>query len=245
MAPVAQQRRAQRLDGHSDAAEGEGVKSLNKKSWWLVGLLLSAALGCGGSSKPAAPKPVAPVAAEKPSEPTPEEVAAAEQEKAEAEAAAAAAADPDGENNPRVKAAIAVLEGESLGGVKPGMEAKEVEKLVGKASKKGKAVAEEATGETVATWEWKKAGLRVTFSDAKKKPVARMISLGAGAKLKTQKGVGIGSTLEELDAAYSEVRRPPDGEDQTQFIVGTMYLGMSFELKDGKVVAVYWGALAE
>ncbi len=205
------------------------------KSWWLVSVLMSAALGCGSSSKPAAkPEPVTTEAEKQvePSEPEPPE---------EPEPPA----DPDDENNPRVKAAMAALEGESLGGIRPGMEAKAIEKALGKASKKGKAVFEEGTGETVATWEWKKAGVKVNFSGAKDKPVARVISLGATSKLKTLKGVGIGSTLEELDAAYSDVRRPSDGEDQSQFIVGTMYLGMSFELKESKVVAVYWGVLAE
>lgn len=218
----------------------------------MLGLLLvvsmSAALGCGSSSKPAAkpePEPVTePSDGSASAEPS-EEQKAPPPGDGEGDGAMGEAEDPDSETNPRVVAAIALLEGESLGGVRPGMDAKAVEKILGKASKKGKAAVEEATGETVATWEWKKAGVSVLFSDAKKKPVARLISLGAGAKLKTKAGVGIGSTLEELDAAYASVRRPPDGSDETSYLVGTMYAGMSFELVDRAVTAVYWGSLAE
>lgn len=217
---------------------------------WLVsmmGLLMSAALGCGGSSKPAA-KP------EPESEPVTEPSGLAEGEPngaappadpSDGGADMGVAEDPDDENSPRVKSAMALLAEEDLGGLKPGIDAKAAEKILGKASKKGKAEEEGATGDIVAAWDWKKAGVSIVFTDAKKKPVARTITLGAGAKLKTKEGVGIGSTLEELDAAYSSVRRPADGDAESSYVVGTMYAGMVFELKDRTVTSVTWGTLAE
>lgn len=221
----------------------------------MLGLLLvvsmSAALGCGSSSKPAAkpePEPVTePSDGSASAEPSEEQKAPPSDGDGDGDGGAAMgdSEDPDNENSPRVVAAVALLQEESIGGLKPGIDAKAAEKILGKASKKGKAAVEEATGETVATWEWKKAGVRIVFSDAKKKPVASLIALGAGAKLKTKAGVGIGSTLEELDAAYASVRRPPDGDAEASYLVGTMYAGMSFELVDRAVTAVYWGTLAE
>ena len=215
------------------------------KSKWLVSLLvvlMSAALGCGGSPPPAAkPEPI--------SEPVTEPdqgIAAGEPNGSQPDPSEAppVAEDPDDENSPRVKSAMALLAEEDIGGLKPGIDAKAAEKILGKA-KKGKAIVEEASGDTVATWEWKKAGVSIIFSDAKKKPVARNIILGAGAKLKTKAGIGIGSTVAELDAAYSAVRRPADGDAETSYLVGTMYSGMAFELKDGAVTSVTWGTLAE
>jgi hypothetical protein len=221
---------ARRLDAAPRAAEGRRMTSM------------SAALGCGGSSKPAAkpepePEPSKGLAVGEPDATKPDP----------ADVAPPVAEDPDDENSPRVKSAMALLAEEDLGGLKPGLDAKAAEKILGKASKKGKPVMEEATGESVATWEWKKAGVSIVFSDAKKKPVARNITLTAGAKLKTKAGVGIGSTLEELDAAYAAVRRPADGDGDAEALyrIGTMYVGMVFELKDRAVTLVTWGTLAE
>jgi hypothetical protein len=73
----------------------------------------------------------------------------------------------------------------------------------------------------------------------------RNLSLGSGARLKTKRGIGLGSTLAELDAAYGAGRRPSSDESDPSYLVGTLYDGMVFELADGKVVSLYWGVLAE
>ena len=233
------------------------MASMLVKTGILVGLLGSLTLGgCGGSARPAkqgpsaapAEEPAAPAApkgeppAAAPSNEPVEPAASSDEGNAPSQGEAA---DPDDEANPRVQAARAMLEQEELGGLKPGMTGKAVIAVLGKPSSKSKPEVEGATGDVIATWEWKKAAVRAVVADAKKKPIVRNLQLGSGARLKTKKGVGIGSTLAELDAAYAAVRRPSDDGENRSYLVGTLYDGMVFELADGKVTSVYWGVLAE
>ena len=243
------------------------MRSTSWPKWWvsLLVVWMSAALGCGGSSKPPAnPDPESePVSKSEPvpvSEPS-KGLAGGEPNGAEPPADPSdggadmgAAVDPDDdypddyrddETSPRVMAGMVLLRDEDLGGLEPGVDPKTAEKILGKASKKGKAVIEEATGETVATWDWKEAGVSIVFSDAKKNPVVRTITLGAGSKLKTKAGIGIGSTLEELDAAYSSVRRRPNGDGEFLYLIGTTYVGMIFRLNRRAVTSVTWGTFVE
>jgi hypothetical protein len=168
-----------------------------------------------------------------------------------ATAAGSDADDPDSENSPRVKAAMALLKDENIGGLKLGMTDNAVIAILGKPSKKETPVEEAATGDIVADWSWAKAGVTVTFADAKKKPIVNGIRLEPAATLKTSKGVGIGSTRQQLDAAY-QAGHMKDDDTAAQYVVGTHYFGMVFmfdEGKDGKsstnVTSVYWGTLAE
>ncbi|HPH64644.1 MAG TPA: hypothetical protein PLF40_02825 [Kofleriaceae bacterium] len=157
----------------------------------------------------------------------------------------AAEMDPDDPENPRVKAANALLETEAFGTLKPGISSKDVVALLGQPSSKGKAEGEGATGDFVAEWVWKKAGVTIFFASgtAKGPWVARNVSLAAPATLKTHKGIGIGSTLADVDKAYAAGHMlPADGEES--YTVGTHYDGMVFEFKDGKVSSIYWGMLA-
>lgn len=154
--------------------------------------------------------------------------------------------DPDDENNPRNKAALALLKDEAIGGIRMEMTDKEVIAVLGQPSKKGKAIEEGATGETVAQWEWKKAGINVLFTDANKTPKVRGIGLSDPSALKTKKGVGIGSSRAELDTAYGagHMKAGDDGADAS-YTVGNHYYGLVFSFEGGKVKSAYWGTLAE
>ncbi len=159
---------------------------------------------------------------------------------------ATATEDPDDENNPRYKAALALLKDEAIGGIRMDMTDKEVVAVLGQPSKKGKAIEEGATGETVAQWEWKKAGINVLFTDANKTPKVRGIGLSDPSALKTKKGVGIGSLRAELDTAYGagHMKAGDDGADAS-YTVGNHYYGLVFSFEGGKVKSAYWGTLAE
>lgn len=154
--------------------------------------------------------------------------------------------DPDDENNPRNKAALALLKDEAIGGIHMEMTDKEVIAVLGQPSKKGKAIEEGATGETVAQWEWKKAGINVLFTDANKTPKVRGIGLSDPSALKTKQGVGIGSRRAELDTAYGagQMKSTDDGAD-APYTVGNHYYGLVFSFEGGKVKSAYWGTLAE
>ena len=139
-------------------------------------------------------------------------------------------------------AAEALLKGEAFGALHLDMTEKEVVAVLGPPSKKGKAAEEGATGEWIATWEWAKAGVEAVVTDAKKKPVVRSLELRAACGFKTRRGVGIGSTPAEVDAAYHAVR---GSSNEHMYRVGGPYYGMVFEFKAGKVASIFWGPLGE
>ncbi|MBP9084636.1 MAG: hypothetical protein KBG15_00900 [Kofleriaceae bacterium] len=154
--------------------------------------------------------------------------------------------DPDDENNPRFKAALALLKDEAVGGIRMDMTDQEVIAVLGQPSKKGTPMEEGATGETVAQWEWKKTGINVLFTDANKTPKVRGIGLTDPSTLKTKKGIGIGSSRAELDTAYGagQMKSGDDGADAS-YTVGNHYYGLVFSFEGGKVKSAYWGVLAE
>ena len=153
--------------------------------------------------------------------------------------------DPDDENNPRYKAAEALLKDEAIGGVAMQMTDKQVIAVLGKPSKKSAPLTEEATGDITAEWTWRAAGITVLFSNANAQPKVRSITLAVPSALKTKKGVGIGSSRADLDAAYGAGKmQTTDEEAATTYTVGNHYYGMIFNLEGGKVASVYWGLLA-
>ena len=159
---------------------------------------------------------------------------------------AAATDDPDDENNPNFIAALALLKDEAIGGIRMDLTDKEVVAVLGQPSKKGKPIEAAATGETVAQWEWKKAGINVLFSDANKSPKVKGIGLIDPSVLKTKKGVGIGSSRAALDTAYGagRMKRDDDGANAA-YTVGNHYYGLVFGFEGDNVTSVYWGVLAE
>jgi hypothetical protein len=156
---------------------------------------------------------------------------------AEADAASAAA-----------EAAQQLLEDESIGGVRLGMSETKVIALLGQPTRKGRAATEDATGDVVAVWRWKKKSIAVTFVDARKKPSVRSIELTAGAKLRTKARIGIGSSRREVDAAYGAGRRPAEAGDdagEASYVIGTVESALALTFEDDKVSALFWGPLAE
>ncbi|MEZ4360645.1 MAG: hypothetical protein R3B48_10710 [Kofleriaceae bacterium] len=222
---------------------------------WVFVLLLAASAACG-SSKPKgraasrdAERPAASAASAdaEPEADTPgeEETGGAEVDEDPVAVAGGEGEDPDDENNPRVKAANELLEREDIGGVRLGMTDKAVIAKLGKPSKKGRAVTEEASGDRVAAWQWKQQGVSVMFAEVKKKLVVRSVQLQEGSRLKTKAGIGLGSSRDEVDAAYGRGHRPSEEDPELTYIVGTMYHGLAIGLEDDKVTSLYWGQLAE
>ena len=86
---------------------------------------------------------------------------------------------------------------------------------------------------------------------------------GKGCKLATARGIKIGSTRAEVGKAYRDVeeKAPGDGPakpgdpepepvpleegEEKNFVAGTIYGGMIFSFKKGKVVEIFLGAGAE
>ena len=139
-----------------------------------------------------------------------------------------------------------VTDAQKVGNLRLGLESSQLVPMLGKPSKEGKPIEEGATGLTVKDQTFGKQGVVVTLSREKKARVWRVerFVVSAPCAWKTPQGIGIGSTDQEVRKVYSQLL---DGESQSpaQLVVGTIYDGVIFHMKNGKVESIFVGAAAE
>lgn len=138
-----------------------------------------------------------------------------------------------------------VMKKERIGPLQYGMTQKTVQKVVGRAVKKGKRELAECCGYYV---EWKFSdGLSLTF-DADEKPYTiDRIQIESPSKLRTKRDIGIGSSRNDVNREYGCVH---DGENSDRdnpdfFTAGSVYGGVGFAFVKGKVTEITVGAFAE
>jgi hypothetical protein len=104
-----------------------------------------------------------------------------------------------------------------------------------------------ADGEYHQEWKYSAAGISLGMVSEKKggpKSIER-ITIISPSKLKTQRGIGIGSTEAEVAKAYGRFRNAEDSEDFGGFIAGSIYGGVMFNFDRGRVSRIFIGAAAE
>jgi hypothetical protein len=124
-------------------------------------------------------------------------------------------------------------ETEALGPLHARLTGDEIVKLLGVAHGTGTMVQEGATGYWVTTWSW--PGVEATV--AAEQPAGpwnvRGVAVFAPSQFATKRGVHVGSTRAELERAYARsIVRNDQQSDPTQYLVGSPYGGMLFELDD-------------
>lgn len=142
---------------------------------------------------------------------------------------------------------------ETFEGLALGLTAASVEKRFGAPDQKGTPTEMGATGTFEADWEWKSLGLRLRMSaaTAEEAPTVGAIEIEPPSKLRTSRGIGLGATRAEVEAAYRDAlgkgREPdePDATSETRLILGSVYGGTIFRFEGGKLVSVFVGAAAE
>ena len=75
--------------------------------------------------------------------------------------------------------------------------------------------------------------------------VVESITIKSPSKLVTSRGIHIGSTEGEVIQAYGQCRDQETSKKGEQLVAGSIYDGMIFNFKDGKVVSIFLGAAAE
>jgi hypothetical protein len=138
-----------------------------------------------------------------------------------------------------------IFDWEMIGPLKLGMDEAKVIKLLGAPKKKSFPIEEGATGEYVSDWEWPGQGLVVGMAAEMRtaKFHVRSIEVFAPSTLMTTRGVVVGMALEDVPARYQ--RNIDEGrDDPNEYLVGSVYGGMLFTLKDRKVVSIFLGAMA-
>lgn len=135
-----------------------------------------------------------------------------------------------------------------LGNLKLGQPSGEVVEALGEPDSRSKAQEWGADGLMHEDWAWKEKGLVINFASEKGNTetgrTVFSITARAPSSLKTMAGIGVGNTNDEVREAYKkEINLEESGDDQ--IIIGSMYGGIIFTLKDKKVVSVFLGAAAE
>lgn len=124
---------------------------------------------------------------------------------------------------------------------------KDVLKHLGKPEKKSKAELWGADGLIHQQWFYKKKGIAVDFvkEDKSGPGEAYSVSISAPSAKKTSRGIGIGSAQQEVLKAYAaEINREESDLPET-VVAGSIYGGVVFTMKNGKVVSIFIGAAAE
>lgn len=140
-----------------------------------------------------------------------------------------------------------LFEDETLGKMKLGQKAEAVVKVLGKPDSKGKDVHWEAIGEWVQEWHFREQGLTLAMSSEKKGGKKTILSITAEkpCQLATSRGIKIGSAEADLAKAYRELRNAEQSVPGETFVAGSIYGGVIFTLKGGKVAQIFIGAAAE
>ncbi|CAA6825529.1 MAG: Unknown protein [uncultured Sulfurovum sp.] len=136
--------------------------------------------------------------------------------------------------------------GDRVGKFYLGLSELEVKKNMNCTVKYGEDVMWGADGLYHQNWEYPDCGIIFDMTSTEKNATKEIesITLVSPSTLKTDKGIGIGSTEKEVMNAYKE--RWSKGESREDlFVVDSIFGGILFRLKDGKVENVFVGAGAE
>jgi hypothetical protein len=136
---------------------------------------------------------------------------------------------------------------EPLGELALGQDSKVILKLLGQPTAKGKDTLWEAIGEWVQDWEFSKQGLTLGMASTEKGGAKTLhsITAGAGCQLATARRIKIGSTEAEVNQAYAKERDKEQSLPGKTFVAGSVYGGVIFTFKNGKVGEIFIGAAAE
>lgn len=132
-------------------------------------------------------------------------------------------------------------------GVPLGLPAADLERRLGvPPSTKSKPVLEGATGDYVSTWVFADLGVRAKMSSAEENlaPTLSALTITPPALLKTPEEIGIGSAKDAVTAAYGPAVNAEESTPQ-RIVVGSVFGGIIFTMKNEKVSEIFVGAAAE
>ena len=138
-----------------------------------------------------------------------------------------------------------LVENECLGEIKFGLNSKKLIELIGEPEKKSKLEIFAADGLYHQEWRYSQQGIDFDLTGKSDSTlVLNCITITRPSELKTKRKIGIGSSRNEVQMAYSEEIDTVDLE--TEYIVaGTIYSGIIFKLENSKVKSIFIGAAAE
>lgn len=140
---------------------------------------------------------------------------------------------------------------ERVGNLFYGMTDVEIKKILGKPKSLSKAEFVHATGEWEQFWEYTPLGIKLGLCATNQNSPAQLckIFITAPSKLATSRGIHIGSTAADIQKAYQKEINIEDSTEQGAkeklIVVGSVYGGLLFTMKNNKVSQIFIGAAAE
>ncbi|KIM12908.1 MAG: hypothetical protein KU38_03030 [Sulfurovum sp. FS08-3] len=97
------------------------------------------------------------------------------------------------------------------------------------------------------TWSCPSRGIDFDMSSQRKggSKIITRITITAPSQLKTKRGIGIGSSEQEVIRAYNNVKESQATRPKETFVAGSVFGGLFFDFQNGKVVSIMLGAAAE
>ncbi len=140
-----------------------------------------------------------------------------------------------------------LMKSERLGTLKIGMRRAAALEILGSPSKSGKVEEWGADGMFHQQVEFKSAGVILGLASTSKGSVQTVesITIVAPSRLPTAAGIRIGSTEAEVIKAYRRHYNKEESTPGAHVVAGSIYGGMTFDIKRGKVCQIYIGAAAE
>jgi hypothetical protein len=136
---------------------------------------------------------------------------------------------------------------ESFGELKLWQKGEGVLRILGKPKSQGKDENWEAIGQWVQEWKYPAQGLRLDMASGKRGGAKTVlnISASAGCAFTTARGIGIGSSEAAVRKAYGGLEDKSASKSGESFVAGSLYGGVIFQFKAGKVTDIFIGAAAE
>lgn len=142
---------------------------------------------------------------------------------------------------------FALMKNESLGKLKIDLPASEVIKLLGKPARKSELQYWGADGRYHQDWYYPDRGITLNLVSAtKNKPqTIASIKIVSPCSLETKRGIGIGSSVNDVISAYEKEQESETSISSQHFVAGSIYGGLIFSFNNGYVSEIFLGAAAE
>ncbi|MEA5471182.1 hypothetical protein [Spirulina sp. 06S082] len=140
-----------------------------------------------------------------------------------------------------------LMERESLGEwLKLGLSETEILTQLGTPSEKKEDIFWGAIGMYVQKWEYGDRGIRLQMQSEQPGEPKQVLSIviTEPCELKTNAGIGIGSSKEEVVQAYRHYQDPYSHPESESFVAGTAYGGLIFSFENNRVKEIFIGVAA-
>jgi hypothetical protein len=138
-----------------------------------------------------------------------------------------------------------IMQKENIGGLKYGLSLTKMIEILGEPDAKTESELWGSDNEYHQTYKYSKKGIKLDIiGDKEAEKKINMITIFEPCDYKTLRNIGIGSNYEEVDNAYMD-QIDPKSSDPKSIVVGSIYGGLIFHIKDKKVESMFIGAAAE